>query len=472
MKSNRTAGFPRGLVSVATLGCGLCAVALACTPTVGNDPTPDEMEFDTEAPVPRVPEPTGLILNGMSGKLDFSLAGTPVPPDCANPAALAAANMPQAQCEFLTYLQSLDGYPTATHARAPTTASAVVASTLNVDNIVVVDAKTGSAVTDVKVGFDPVTKYVSVVPDAQKKSWTVGAAYWLAVRGYAKGVRADNGTAAGNLIVASPTQFLLKQETSLTCGAATAADLSPTCPAFALLGQGRTVDQAATAVFQLEQIRTGYLAVHAWDRIAREGAGIPKAEVAVLWGFPIHSASVAELDPTVGLVPQIVAADEIHIAVQGSVDPATVVPFILANQNGSVVVMDLTALQLAPQTNDLRPAFPTVAASFAGGQIIIKGAAPFTADHQIGVFLKSAIHNLAGQSLVPAPVSKLLTLHGALVDANGHSTVSAVADGDAAVLEAGRQQFDVLLNNTDLRPISTVIRDELVYCYGFSFKVP
>jgi len=158
--------------------------------------------------------------------------------------------------------------------------------------------------------------------------------------------------------------------------------------------------------------------------------------------------------------------------VQGTVDPATVVPFILASQVGSVVVMDLTALQLVPQTNDLRPAFPTVDARFAGGQIIIKGAAPFTADHQIGVFLKSTIRNVAGPSLVAAPVSKLLTLHGALVDASGHSNVSAVADSDAVTLEAGRQQFDVLLNDASLRSASTVIRDELVYCYGFPFQVP
>jgi hypothetical protein len=470
MKSNRTAGFPRALRPAAALVWGICVATLACTPTVGNDPTPDEMEFDTEAPVPRVPEPTGLILNPASRKLDFSLAGTPVPTDCADPQMLGAANMAQAQCEFLTYLQSLDGYPTATHARAPTTATALLPSTVTLDNIVVVDAMTGAAVTDVKVGFDPATRYVSVVPDDQRKSWTVGASYWLAVRGYANGLRADNGTAAGNLIVASPTQFLLKQETPLTCGAATAADLSPTCPAFALLGQGRTVDQAVTAVLQLEQIRKGYLALDAWGSIA--GAGVPKAEVAVLWGFPVHSASVAELDPTVGLVPQIVAADEIHIGVQGTVDPATVIPFILASQSGSVVVMDLTALQLVPQTNDLRPAFPTVDARFAGGQIVIKAAAPFTANHQIGVFLKSSIHNVAGKPLVAAPVSKLLTLHGALVDASGHSTVSAVADSDAVMLEAGRQQFDVLLNDTTLRPVSTVLRDELVYCYGFPFEVP
>lgn len=448
---------------------GVLVLWLGCTPQVGNDPTPDVMEFDSDVSPPRVPEPTGLIFNRTTQKLDFSLAGTPVPTDCANPAALALAKMPQAQCEFLTYLQSLDGYPTATHARAPTTAAALVPSTLSVgENLVVVDQATGASVDGVTAGFDPATRYLSIVP---AKSWTVGAYYWLAVRGYANGLRAQNGTATGNEIVASPTQFLLKQETSLTCGAKSAAELemSPTCPAFALLSQSRPM--AATAVFQLEQIREGYLEAKAWDLVARDGAGIPKAEVAVLWGFPIHSASVAELDPTVGIVPRIVAADEIHVAVQGSVDPTTVVPFVLLKQPGSVVVMDLTALQRVPETMDLPPAFPAVDVTFVGGDIVIKASTPFVADHQIGIFLKSSIHNSAGKPLVAAPVSKLLTLHGELVDASGHSNVSAVADADAVMLEAGRKQFDQLLGDATLGSISTLVREELVYGYGFPFTV-
>lgn len=468
METTRAARCPSGRVGAGALACGVLGMWLGCTPDVGNDPTPDEMEFDTDVSPPRVPEPTGLILDPTTGKLDFGLAGTPVPADCTNPGQLALAMMPQAQCEFLTYLQTLDGYPTATHARTPTTAAALVPSTLSAgDNIVVVDGA-GAAVEGVTVGFDPATRYLSVVP---AKSWTVGASYWLAVRGYAKGLRAENGKASGNLIVASPTQFLLKQETSLTCGAKSPLTLLPTCPAFALLSQSRTVDQAVAAVFQLEQIRERYLEQQAWDRVARDGAGIPKAEVAVLWGFPVHSASVAELDPTVGLVPRVVAADEIHVAVQGTVDPATVAPFILLRQPGSVVVMDLTALQRVPETMDLPPAFPQVDVTYAGGDIVIKASAPFVAGHQIGIFMKSSIHNAAGQPLVAAPVSKLLTLRGALVDAGGHSNVAAVADADAVMLEAGRKQFDQLLGDPMLGSITTLARDELVYCYGFPFAV-
>jgi hypothetical protein len=465
----------RLLAAVWVLG----VAGLACTPSIADDPVPDEMQFDTEASPQRVPEPSGLIVNPTTGHLDFSLAGTPVPADCTQP-----GTVPEAQCEFLTYLQSLDGYPTSSHARAPTTAAAIVPSTLTVDeNVVVVDAL-GVPITGIEAAFDPVARYVTVAPDAQRRRWTVGTSYWLAIRGYATGVRSQpaDGTAsptaaaAGNEIVASPTQFLLKQESQLTCGVSTPAELTSRCPAFELLDQPpRTAAAAAAAVFQLEQIRAAYVALGAWDRIA--SAGLPKAEVAILWGFPIHSGSVAELDPTAGIVPQITGADEIHVGVQGSVDPTTVTPFIVAKALGSVVVMDLTAAA----AGDLLAGFPPVAVSYvptsvAGGDtvdgnIVIKATAPFVPGHQYGIFLQNSLHNTAGQPLVPAPVSKLLTLRGALVDAGGHSTVSAVGDTDAATLEAGRQGLAALFDDPTFSALTGISRGSLVYCYAFPFPV-
>jgi hypothetical protein len=460
--------------AVAVLG-----VVGACTPNVANDPVPDEMEFDSEAVPPRVPQPSGLIVNPTTGRLDFSLAGTQVSADCTMPGALS-----EAECEFLTYLQSLDGYPTSSHALAPTTAAELIDSTLTVgDNIVVVDAASGAQVTGIQATFDPIGRYVTVTPDAQRRRWTVGASYWLAVRGYANGLRAQSAgssaTAATvgvmeNEIVASPTEFLLEQDSSLTCEVAAPGDLTTACPAFELLDQPpRTPAGAAADVFQLEQIRAAYVAAGAFGLVAQ--AGIPKDEVAVLWGFPIHTGSVAELDPSIGIQPQVPAADEIQIGVQGSVDPATVIPFIVTKQAGSVVVMDLTAAA----GGDLVNGFPLIAASYvpapAGtlgtvdGNIVIKGAAPFVSGHEYGLFLQSSLHNLAGKPLVPAPVSKLLTLRGTLVDAAGHSTVAEVGDADATTLELGRLQLGPLLDDATLGALTGMSRDTLVYCFAFAF---
>jgi hypothetical protein len=469
-------GPGRRLLAIVLL---LGAAGLACTPSIANDPVPDEMEFDTEVSPQRVPEPSGLIVNPTTGHLDFSLAGTPVPADCTQ-----AGAMPEAQCEFSTYLQSLDGYPTSAHARAPTTAAAIVPSTLTVgENVVVVDAS-GAPVTGIQAAFDPVARYVTIAPDAQRRRWTVGASYWLAIRGYASGLRSEPAdgtgslaaTAAGSEIVASPTQFLLKQEFDLTCGVSTPGALTTQCATFELLDQPpRTPAAAAAAVFQLEQIRAAYKALGAWDRIA--AAGLPKEAVAILWGFPIHSGSVAELDPTAGIVPQVTGADEIHVGVQGSVDPATVTPFIVTKALGSVVVMDLTAAA----AGDLLAGFPPVAASYVptsvgggdtvDGNIVIKATAPFVPGHQYGIFLLNTLHNAAAAPLVPAPVSKLLTLRGALVDAGGHSTVSAVGDTDAASLEVGRQALAALFNDPTFSALTGISRDSLVYCYAFPFPV-
>jgi hypothetical protein len=105
------------------------------------------------------------------------------------------------------------------------------------------------------------------------------------------------------------------------------------------------------------------------------------------------------------------------------------------------------------------------------GNIVIKATAPFVPGHQYGIFLLDTLHNTAALPLVPAPVSKLLTLRGALVDASGHSTVSAVGDTDAAALEVGRQGLAALFNDPTFSALTGVSRDSVVYCYAFPFPV-
>jgi hypothetical protein len=431
---------------------GLAAVA--CVPTLPHDRVPEEMTF---APPLVVPTPTNLVINPMTGHIDFSLAPPPATPPSA------------AETAFDMYLESLDGFPTVTPGAAPASAPLDPATLTPGTNVVVVAAKAGGAkVNDLMVGFDAKSSSITLRP----KHWAVGEMYWAAVRGYDGGVRA----ADGNRVVASPIQYLLKQTDPLTCGAADADHLDPACPPYALLSQSLGSAGAATAVFQLEQIRTGFLAAHAWDLI--EAAGLPKAEVAVLWGFPIHSSSVAELDPTVMLVPRATAADEMRIDVQGPVDPTSVSAFALGGDYGSVVLVDLTALL----GGSLPDGFPAVTATFDAGAIVIKGKAPFVAAHQYGVFMMRArdagqppgppgIHDDKGRPLVPSPISKLLTLDAPLADAAGHSTISTVADADAAMLEAGRAQLAPFFDSPGAT-IPGIQRDTLVYCFAFAWGAP
>jgi hypothetical protein len=430
----------------------LVAIAGACTPDVGSNPTPTAMQFDLTATPPRAPQPTALIVNPQTGHIDFSLAGTPIPDDCTTQQALT-----QAQCQFDQWLETLDGFPTVTTAAAPASGPLDPVTLTLGQNVVVVGVKGSGLVTDLAVGFDTASSSLTLAPT---RGWALGEFYWVGVRGYAAGVR----DAGGGEVVGSPTMSLLKQDAPLTCGASDPAAVDPHCPAFEVLAGGSpSPSEAAARLFQLEAIRTAYLGGQGFD--AMTAAGLLKEEIAVLWGFPIHTNSVPVLVPSAGAVPRVPAPDQLLVGVQGPVDAATVSAFVAGAQSGSVVVMDLAAAA----AGDLAAAFPRVTATYASavGAIAIQASQPFAAGHPIGVFFTNAIHSPDGAPLVASPVSVLLTLTAPLVDSGGHSTVSGLADADAAALEVGREALAPLLDNPMIAPLTGITRANLVYCYAF-----
>ena len=441
--------------AVEGLAVALTALAGACTPDVGSSPpAPTAMQFDLTAAPPRVPQPTALVVNPQTGLIDFSMAGTPIPDDCTTQTALT-----EAQCQFDQWLQTLDGFPSLGTATAPASAALDPATLTLGTNVDVFGAVVAQAplTTGLATSFDPTSNSLTVTPAGP---WTLGEFYWMGVRGYANGIR----DAAGGPVVGSPTMALLKQETSLTCDAADPTQIDPHCPGYEVVAQGATSPMAAaTQLFQLEAIREAYLAGHGFDVMA--ASGLPKDEIAVLWGFPIHTNSVPLLLPGTAAVPHVPAANQILVGVQGPVDPATVSAFVVRVQNGPVVVMDLTAAA----AGDLNAGFPPVASAYVPsvGAIAIQFATPFPAGHQIGLFFTNGIHSPNGAPLVASPVSVLLTLTAPLVDSAGHSTVSGVADADAAALEGGRQALQPLLDNPIFSPLTGITRANLVYCYAF-----
>jgi len=439
--------------NIAVVMATAAALGGACLPDVGSDPTPTAMQVDLTATPPRAPQPTALIVNPQTGQIDFSLAGTPIPDDCSTQQVLT-----EAECQFDQWLQTLDGFPTVTPASAPASGPLDKATLTVGDNVVVVAAKQGSLVTDVMAGFDEASSSLTLTPPPH--GWTLGEFYWIGVRGYANGVR----DAGGGEVVGSPTMALLKQDTPLTCGAADPADVDPHCPAFQVLAQGSPSPEAAAAqLFQLEAIRTSFIAGHGFDAMA--AAGLPKEEIAVLWGFPIHTNSVPVLVPSAGAVPRVVAPDQILVGVQGPVDPATVSAFVAGGQPGPVVVVDLSALA----AGDAAAAFPRVTATHvaAASAIAIQASQPFAAGHQIGLFFTNAIHSPDMAPLVASPVSVLLTLTAPLVDGAGHSTVSGVDDAAAAALEAGRVALSSLFDSPTFTPLTGVSRANVIYAYAF-----
>jgi hypothetical protein len=441
-------------VRSALLHSSLALLLGSCTPDVGTDVPPEAMQFEPAATPPRVPEPTHVIINPGTRHIDFALGGVTVPPDCA----AATIPIPRAQCEFYQYLQSLDGYPTTTPARAPATA-ALDPATLTLANVVVVDAAAMQVVSEVRVDFDASGKYVVVTP---VNGWGLGRLYLVGVRGYASGVKATSGRE----VVASVPYYLLKRDNSISCGAETPADVSDSCAAYALLA-GSMGDAAARAsVVQLEALRGSYNQLHATELLGAVG-GIPEAELAVFWAFPTHSAPVAELDPKSGKVPQVMGDHELRVAVKGTLDPATLTATV-AGKPGTVTLLDLTAAA----AGNLIAGLPSVTVSYEGGAVVLRTKDPLVAKHQYGVFLSTGITSTDGKGLVPSPVSFLLTARGPLVDAAGKSTVSSVADLDAMLLEMGRASLADLFDNPLIGALTGLDRAKTAYVYAFPYGAP
>jgi len=409
------------------------------------------MEFDLTAVPPRAPQPTFLVVDPATGHINFAQANIDIPADCATQTALT-----QADCQFDQWLQTLNGFPTVIPATAPASGPLDPASATLGENVVVVAARAGTPVTDVAVSFDDASTSLTVTPT---QGWTLGEFYWLGVRGYANGVR----DGSGGEVVGSPTMALLKEEGPLTCvDVPSPAEIDPHCQFFPVVAQGSPdATTAAERLFQLEQVRLAYAAAHGFEAVA--AAGLPKEEIAVLWGFPIHTNSVPVLVPPTAAVPHVPADNQILVGVQGPVDATTVSAFALPATRGPVVVMDL----MAP-AGDLAATFPPVAAQYVPsvGAIAIQAAAPFPAGHLIALFFTNAIKSPDGAPLVASPVSVLLTLTAPLVE-GGHSTVSGISDAQATALEPGRQGLAQVFDNPAVAQATGITRANVVYAYAF-----
>src|SRR5688572_8963817 len=115
------------------LALSLVGVGFGCAPDIATDPLPEAMEFELQTTPPRAPEPSSLIVNRETGRIDFSLAGLSLPEDCSQQRVLSPA-----ECEFDRYLETLDGYPTLSTARAPVTAALALDTVRPGKNLVII----------------------------------------------------------------------------------------------------------------------------------------------------------------------------------------------------------------------------------------------------------------------------------------------------------------------------------------------
>jgi hypothetical protein len=467
---------------LAALGL-LCSAA--CAPDVPNQPPPPflEFQFDPSAMPAKSFAPTSLVMNADTGLIDLSAAGIDVPAagGCQDQSAL-----PLAQCEFYQYLETLDGFPTLTPGTTPTSAALDLASVTLPDNLFVYDLQRERTSSDAAVTFDAQSHVLTFDPPA---GWDIGTSYAVGIRGYGHGVTRDDGAQA----VSSIIYVLLKSEESLTCGATSAEQIDIACPSyrlfasdprFASLDPAAQHEAVAKNLLQLEQLRTYYLGqsasmpVDLWSTLADAGS-MPKDQVAIGWFFNIHSASVFELNPKTGLVPKIVSASEIRLALKGTLDPAGLKAFSLQNPAGTVFLLDVDKLQ--ENATDPR-ALPPFKPEFADGQLVLTttdAGNPFIPGDTYAVLLTTELTDADHKPIVASPVTVLLRSRGPLVDAEGVSQVSGFSDADAQQLEQGRAQFAKLLDDPLIKSATTsparpegLTREQLTYLYGFPFVSP
>jgi hypothetical protein len=428
----------------------------ACAPEIDTDPVPAVMEFDPNARPARVSEPSFLATT--SGKIDLGVAGIDVPADCSTQPTLT-----RAQCEFNQYLESLDGFPTVASARTPVSGPVDLPTATVPANVAVIDGVTKQPINQVAVSYDAAARYLVVSPT---RSWPTGAFIWMGVRGYEGGIQVQ-----GKQVVASTIYNLLKRGDSLTCMATSAAAIADSCGYLQLLAQQMTPEMARASLFQLEGLRVFYtlpqIGGGAWASL--EQAGIPKAQAVVLWGFPVHSNPVIDLYPPSGLVPQPTGPAGIRLAVNGTLDPATVTPLLPAQSVGTVMLVDLDALAEPMSTGG----FPPFTASYAAGAITITAASPLRAGKRHGILVTRGAKDPQGRALVPPPISVLLMARGPLLDpATMKSTVSSIGDAEAMQLEVGRQGLATLLDSPVFQALTQIRREDLAYLFAFTWGTP
>ncbi len=436
-----------------------CSAAMAGCVNIELDPEVDYiiMEFDTETA--RIPEPNAIMINQETGLIDFSAFGLVLPEDCVDAGSLGIS---RAQCEFYQFLEGLDGFPTLTPAKTP--ASGVLEmDTVSIPSSIFIleDTPRPVGASEVVVEFDTDDNYLSISPI---KGWNVGKQYIIAARGYDEGIKG----AAGERVISSQVYFLLKQEESLMCGAEIPSEIPDDCKYLQLLLSSGEEAEVREQLAALERMRLGYVERDVWDILNLFG-NMSKENVAIVWGFPIHTASVAELNPGLGMIPEIESSNRIVIPVKGSVDNATVRGFHpVANVNGGVYLIDLTELMAE---NELA-AFPIMNAFYddSAGGIAIETDAPLTGGHMYLTILSTRLRNADGKPFAASPVSVFLRSRGELVDGEGNSLVSELADDEAVMLEEGRSLLQELLDNEDFQDATRLTqRESIVYIFPFTF---
>jgi hypothetical protein len=398
---------------------GLCAACSQFDP----EPPPNVIHarFDPDAKV--IPMPSNALRDDALGLLDL-------PAD--------DADLTPAERELYTYLNTLDGWSSASPATVDFTGM-IDPETVRADTLSVWRwGETPELVTDVavRVTGDP----ARITIDAPRFGWERGGTYVVALRGGPGGAVGMNGEP----VICDAAFYFLRQTERL--------DVPEHERAF----PGDTAAERHDNAVKLEEIRLELAPAFEFF----EGRGVPRAEMAALWQFTITERAELAMDKTSQRMP---------LPIQLLIDPATGKVDLPAAAWDSAVEREAKARLaaydgFATSANLLfeltGPADPsTVNAETIelwhladpavkidadarlmddGIHVVVTPAhLPLAEQARYVVVATDGVKDDTGRPIIPMPAGILLAAESPIL-VDGISTVDAVADEDAVKLEAAR----------------------------------
>lgn len=406
----------------------------------------------------QIPTPNDLVRDGVAGHLALPLS----------------AELPGAEKEFRTWLNGLDGWPTATPAKVKF-GGALDPAHIDGDGVRVFEVGADGKLTLVEVGLS------WSEPDALLTAYPVGGwkratRYLIGLRGGTKGLRGTGGAK----VVAPPAFFFLRAGKDLR-------EHPRAIP-------GAGIAQQRSNAAQLEVVRQGIepllqkLVEQGWarDDLALAFAFTTTARPELRFD-PLSSAIPLPndllLDPKTGLVAIPAAAgdspEQAHIKRSlSTLDGFAVTGLLSAETTGPIPTAGLRPeqLRLFELTGELRERTDLTRKVFNDGTHLFGQPRTVSPDASRPIapsplrpatqhaWIVTSLTATDGSKVSAQPLATLLRLKSPLVLA-GKSQVSALTDGDAAKLEPLRARMQPLLDKLEAQGVA---RDSLLAAVPFT----
>lgn len=411
--------------ALALVSCSL----LACSAYDPDDPPAViHARFDPDAKV--IPMPSDVLRDDVAGRLDLPIDDTLTP----------------AETELYTYLNTLDGWSSASAAKVELTGPIAPATVTDETLQVWKWGQSPSRVRDVRVHVADDERTITI--DAPREGWERGAQYAVVMRGGDAGVEGK----LGEKVECDAAFYFLRQTEPL--------DTAAHARAF----PGQTAAERADNARKLEELRVEL--TPQFDYLAANG--IPRAEVAALWRFTVtrrvelamDKASQRMplpiqllIDPATGKVDLPAAAWDTAVEAEAkqrlrAYDGFATSANLLFGLTGPVAAASVNSesVQLwrlgAPPVRE-----PAAVRLMPDGVhvVITPERQPLAVGTGYAVVVTDRVEDLAGEPIIAMPAGALLKARAAVAEA-GASKVGVVPDADALRLEDARGRLTTLLD--------------------------